>query len=111
MMSSTRKYNSFKSFYPHYLSEHADGRNRMLHFVGTAILICCLIIGIFTGNWRFFVAVPFVGYGFAWVGHFFVEKNKPATFTYPFYSLAGDFVMFWHTLTGQIHKKLKDSVK
>ena len=55
---------------------------------------------------KLFELIPLTGYGFAWVGHFFIEKNRPATFTYPFYSLAGDFVMFWDILTGQINKKI-----
>jgi hypothetical protein len=57
------------------------------------------------------VLIPVVGYSFAWVGHFFFEKNKPATFVYPFYSLGSDFVMFWHILTGQINKKIEEAEK
>ena len=73
------------------------------------ILIGCLVTGIITGKWFLFVLIPVVGYGFAWVGHFFIEKNKPATFTYPFYSLASDFVMFWHMLTGQIEARMENA--
>ena len=104
-----KKYRTFRSFYPYYLTEHSNSTSRMLHFIGTFLLIICLIIGIVTGKYLWFIAIPFVGYGFAWVGHFFFEKNKPATFIYPFYSLGSDFVMFWHTLTGQIGKKLKEA--
>ena len=104
-MSTEKKYKSFKAFYPYYLKEHADYKNRVLHFIGTLLLISFLITGIITGRWWFFALIPVTGYGFAWVGHFFIEKNRPATFTYPFYSLAGDFVMFWDILTGQINKK------
>ena len=113
-MAEEKKYTTFNSFYPYYLTEHSDTTNRMLHFFGTALLIAFIIAGAITGNAWLFVAVPFVGYGFAWVGHFFIEKNRPATFTYPLYSLASDFVMFWHMITGQINKKLaaaKEKIK
>ncbi len=86
-----------------------DNTNRVLHFCGTALLILCLVTGIFTGIWWLFAIIPVLGYGFAWVGHFFIEKNKPATFTYPLYSLAADFVMFWHTIAGQINSKIKEA--
>lgn len=104
-----KKYRSFWSFYPYYLTEHRNAISRALHFMGTLLLIVCLIAGIITRKWLWFVVIPFVGYGFAWVGHFFFEKNKPATFVYPLYSLGSDFVMFWHTLTGQIGKKLREA--
>jgi len=110
-MGTEKKYKTFRSFYPYYLTEHADSSNRRLHFIGTALLIGCLVTGIITGRWWWFAAIPLVGYGFAWVGHFFIEKNRPATFTYPLYSLASDFVMFWHTLTGQIGQRLEDAKK
>jgi hypothetical protein len=108
-MSVDRKYKDFKSFYPYYLTEHADIKNRLLHFSGTFLLLVCLVAGVVTGKWWLFIMIPVVGYGFAWAGHYFIEKNKPATFTYPLYSLASDFVMFWHILTGQINAKLEDA--
>ena len=104
-----KKYTSFKAFYPYYLSEHKSKTNRALHFCGTALLISVFIFGLINQNYKWFIAIPFLGYGFAWFGHFFIEKNKPATFTYPFYSLGADFVMFWHMLAGQINKKLEAS--
>ena len=110
-MSVDRKYKDFKSFYPYYLTEHADVKNRMLHFSGTMLLIVCLAAGVITGMWGLFILIPLVGYGFAWAGHYFIEKNKPATFTYPLFSLASDFVMFWHIITGQINKKLTAAKK
>jgi hypothetical protein len=108
-MGAEKKYQSFWSFYPYYLTEHSDSLNRKLHFIGTSLLIISLFAGIITGRLLFFILIPVLGYGFAWVGHFFIEKNKPATFTYPLYSLCSDFVMFWHTLTGQINKKLEEA--
>ncbi len=110
-MADTRKYNSFWSFYPYYLTEHGDIKNRVMHFIGTALVIACFIAGIILQKWWLMLVIPFCGYGFAWVGHFFIEKNRPATFTYPLYSLGSDFVMFWHMLTGQIGKKLEAARK
>ena len=102
-MAAEKKYKSFQSFYPYYLTEHADVKNRTLHFTGTAALLIILIIALALQKWWMLVLIPLFGYGFAWAGHFFIEKNRPATFTYPLYSLGSDFVMFWHILTGQIN--------
>jgi hypothetical protein len=110
-VSVEKKYKTFWSFYPYYLTEHADSKNRVLHFIGTSLLIIAFFAGIIMRKWWLFALVPVLGYGFAWVGHFFIEKNRPATFTYPLYSLGADFVMFWHILTGQIDKKMKEAVK
>lgn len=95
-------YNSIAEFYPFYLSQHSSRSNRRLHFIGTSIVIALLLVGLLSGNYLLFIAVPLAGYGFAWVGHFFIEKNKPATFKYPWYSLACDFVMFKDILIGRI---------
>ena len=108
-LSMEKKYKTFWSFYPYYLTEHRNTTSRTLHFIGTFLLIICLVTGVVTGKWFWFAVIPLVGYGFAWVGHFFFEKNKPATFIYPLYSLGSDFVMFWHTLTGQINKKMNEA--
>lgn len=108
-MSTERKYTSFWSFYPYYLTEHARPINRLLHFTGTGIVIALLIAGIFLQNGKMLLAIPLAGYGFAWFGHFVFEKNKPATFQYPLYSLGSDFVMFWHILTFQIDRKMADA--
>jgi hypothetical protein len=110
-MADTRKYKSFWDFYPYYLTEHGDIKNRVMHFIGTALVIACFIAGIWLQKWWLMLVIPICGYGFAWVGHFFIEKNTPATFTYPLYSLGSDFVMFWHMLTGQIGKKLEEARK
>jgi len=108
-LASDKKYKSFSSFYPYYLTEHSDRSNRVLHFTGTLLLIICAITAVVLQKWWMLALVPVLGYGFAWVGHYFIEKNKPATFTYPLYSLGSDFVMFWHILTGQIDQRLKDA--
>lgn len=97
-----KEYQSLRSFYPFYLSEHRKKSTRLLHFTGTALVIISFITFLITLNWWYFAAVPLLGYGFAWVGHFFFEKNKPATFQYPGYSLASDFIMFWQLLIRRI---------
>lgn len=108
-MAKERLYKTFRDFYPYYLTEHALPTNYWLHFFGTLGVITCLTLGLVTSNGILFIIMPFCGYGFAWVGHYIFEKNRPATFTYPLYSLASDFVMFWHVLTGQITKKMKEA--
>lgn len=95
-------YHSFGDFYPYYLSEHSNRACRRLHFVGTALVISLCCYAFATGRFRLLWLLPLVGYGCAWVGHFFFEKNKPATFRHPFYSLLGDFVMFRDILTGRV---------
>ena len=101
-MNRTAQYRSIAEFYPYYLGEHRNPTCRRLHFVGTSLVIALLAYTIGSGKWLLLLAVPLFGYGFAWVGHFFFEKNRPATFTYPLYSLAGDFVMFRDILLGKI---------
>jgi len=96
-----KKFKSLKEFYPFYLTEHRNTASRILHFIGTALVILAFFTGFLFHNWHFFLAMPVLGYGFAWVGHFFFEKNKPATFEYPTYSLASDFILFYDLLTGK----------
>lgn len=100
--TGTKRFASFHEFYPYYLSEHANVTCRRLHFVGSSLVIGILVAAILRGNPMWLLLVPLAGYGFAWVGHFFFEKNRPATFKYPFYSLAGDWVMYWDILRGKI---------
>lgn len=97
-----KRFNRFSEFYPFYLSEHQDRVNRRLHFVGSTLVIALVLFALVTQQWLWLLAVPFAGYGFAWVGHFFFEKNKPATFNYPVYSLLGDWVMYKDILIGKI---------
>jgi hypothetical protein len=96
------EYASFRQFYPSYLAEHQDPACRRLHFTGSALVLLIVAAAIATRDWRWIVAVPVVGYGFAWIGHFFFEHNRPATFKYPLYSLAGDWVMFKDMITGRV---------
>ena len=102
-----RKFNSINEFYPFYLSEHRNFTSRILHFIGTGLVLLTLIGAVLFHDWRLFLAIPVLGYGFAWVGHFFFEKNKPATFQYPGYSLASDFILFFDLLTGKQPFKVK----
>jgi len=99
---STKEYTTLKDFYPYYLTEHKNRTNRRLHFVGTSIFIILATYMILTQSWKLFFLLPVIGYGFAWAGHFFIEKNRPATFTYPILSLRSDFVMWYQILTGKI---------
>ena len=101
-MPEIPKFKSFQEFYPYYLSEHTNKTNRILHFIGTTIIIILLAFLILTKNIRMIWLCPLIAYGFAWIGHFVFEKNRPATFKHPFYSLRGDFVMWWQLLTKKI---------
>lgn len=97
-----KQFRTFSDFYPFYLSEHKDSLNRRLHFVGSWLVIAVVVLALATQNWWWLLAAPVAGYAFAWIGHFFFEKNKPATFSYPIYSLIGDWVMFFQILTGKL---------
>ncbi|MBF8781680.1 DUF962 domain-containing protein [Pseudomonas fulva] len=101
-MSRATPFRSFADFYPYYLGEHNDPVCRRLHFIGTSLVIALLAYVIASGSWWLLSLVPLVGYGFAWIGHFFFEKNRPATFTHPWYSLLGDFAMFRDVLLGKV---------
>ena len=101
-VDSPQRFTSFAQFYPYYLGEHSNPSCRRLHFVGTTLVIALLAYTIASGKWILLLAVPFAGYGFAWIGHFFFEKNRPATFQHPFYSLLGDFVMYRDMLRGKV---------
>ena len=97
-----KEFKSFSEFYPYYLSEHGDKLNRRLHFTGLLAALITLAIVIVSKNWVLLILVPIFGYGLSWIGHYFIEKNKPATFKYPLYSIMGDFVMFKDILLGKI---------
>lgn len=96
-----KQFKSLRTFYPYYLKEHLNPTCRVLHFIGTGLLFLILALAIFSSNYNLLFLIPVVGYGFAWIGHYFFEKNKPATFQYPLYSLASDFIMFFELLIGK----------
>ena len=99
---STQRFASFNDFYPYYLREHSSRASRRLHVIGTALALVLLIVALVTRTWNLLWAVPLAGYLFAWVGHFVFEKNRPATFRHPIYSLRGDFTMLRDVLTGKL---------
>ncbi len=96
------RFASFSEFYPFYLQEHSNLTSRRLHFIGSWGVLLLLATAFITGNAWWALGALFCGYGFAWVGHFFFEKNRPATFKHPLYSFAGDWVMFKDILTGKL---------
>ena len=104
-----KRFQSFAEFYPYYLSEHLNPTCRKLHFAGTTLVLAIAVAMIATRQWWLGLLLPIAGYGFAWVGHFAFEKNRPATFTYPRWSLAADFVMYWQLLTGKIRFEERDA--
>lgn len=98
---------SFAEFWPFYLREHARPATRALHYVGTSLVLLCAIAGAVSGRRALFWAMPVVGYGFAWLAHVAVERNRPATFLHPLWSLAADFRMWGYWVTGRIGPELR----
>lgn len=96
------RFDSFDEFYPWYLSEHSNRTSRRLHVVGTGLAMATVAYAVGTRRWPVLLLAPVFGYGFAWVGHYVFEKNRPATFKHPVYSLMGDFRMFKDVVTGEI---------
>ena len=100
-------FNSFADFWPHYLAEHSKPATRLLHLLGTTAGIACIAYFIASGRWWLFLLGFIPGYGAAWIGHFFIEKNRPATFQHPLWSFMGDYKMIWLMLTGRIGAEVK----
>jgi len=96
------RYATFREFYPFYLSEHADRNCRRMHFAGSMLVLVVIAAACVTGELRWLWLAPLFGYGLAWIGHFAFEKNRPATFSHPLYSFAGDWVMFLDILRGRV---------
>ncbi len=101
---------SYEEFWPYYVSEHMEPITRRLHFVGTTLVLAALVAALAVDPLWLLLA-PLGGYGFAWVGHFFFEHNRPATFTYPLWSLRGDFRMFRLTLLGRMRPELERAAR
>jgi hypothetical protein len=102
MATDARRFATFADFYPYYLSEHANRTCRRLHFIGTTLGLGLLLSAIVTMNPWYVLAALVCGYAFAWIGHAFFEKNRPATFTYPVFSFVGDWVMWRDILVGRM---------
>ena len=97
-----KRIESLRRFYSFYLMEHSNSISKLLHFVGTSLLFLVVFYTIYSGQLKYLWLAPVFAYGFAWIGHFFFEKNKPATFKYPIYSLASDFMMYFDILRGKV---------
>ena len=98
---------TYAEFWPYYLREHAQGLTRTLHALGTGIALLFLVMGILVGPWWLIFLGIFAGYGFAWGSHLLVERNRPATFRYPLWSLFSDLRMAWLMVTGGLAAELE----
>jgi hypothetical protein len=98
---------TYEEFWPYYLREHSKPTTRVLHFIGTSLGIVVAIGFITSGSWAWVLTALVPGYAFAWIGHFFVEKNRPATFQYPLWSFASDFKMLGCLVTGKLSGELE----
>jgi hypothetical protein len=96
------RFASFSQFYPFYLSEHSNRMCRRMHFIGSSLVVAIAIFALVTAQLRWLWLLPVAGYGFAWIGHYVYQKNRPATFKHPLYSLCGDWVMYGDMLRGKL---------
>jgi hypothetical protein len=98
---------TFREFWPYYVREHRKPITRALHFIGSTLVLAFVAAAVVTGRTWLLAVTPVVGYGFAWVGHFGFEKNRPATFKYPLYSFLGDWVMYGKILSGTMRAEVE----
>src|SRR5215213_7358341 len=98
---------TYGDFWLHYLREHGDPRTRLLHYVGTSLLLFLPALAIANGQLLLAAAAPLAAYAFAWVGHFLIEGNRPATFSHPLWSLLSDFRMCFLAVTGRLGPHLQ----
>lgn len=106
-MPDDARITDYEAFWLFYLREHSDPRTRALHYFGTVVAVLGIVIFVLSGNLWFLTAVPLAGYGPAWIAHYVIERNRPATFRYPLWSLVSDFRMSFAWVTGQIEGELK----
>jgi hypothetical protein len=107
MNAENKEYKTLEEFWPFYLSEHSHPVNRRFHFIGSFFALFFILSFVISLEFAYLLFALFIGYGFAWIGHFVIEKNRPATFKYPFKSFVSDWKLFYYTLTFQIDKELK----
>jgi hypothetical protein len=105
--TNTGRFTSFAEFWPFYVQEHSRPATRWVHFLGSTLAVVLVIVAIVLQSWWLLIAVPLVGYGFAWASHFGIEHNRPATFKYPLWSLAADWKMWLLMLSGQMGKEVE----
>ncbi|MCC6277903.1 MAG: DUF962 domain-containing protein [Oligoflexia bacterium] len=110
-MNTQTRIQTYKEFWPFYVGEHSKPTNRLLHFIGTSIGFVCLINFVLTLNPKWIGIGLIAGYAFAWIGHFVIEKNRPATFKYPFWSFISDWRMWFLMLTGRMNSEIQKGSK
>jgi len=96
------RHTSFAEFYPYYLTQHADRICRRTHFIGSTLALVAVGMGVVSRNPLWVLVALLCGYGGAWIGHFFYEKSRPASFDQPLYSFKADWIMYWQMLTGKL---------
>ena len=101
-MNNQRRFQTFTEFYTYYLSEHTNRVSRRLHVIGTSIAVILIVVALATQIWWLALVALVQGYAFAWVGHFFFEHNRPATFKHPLYSFMGDWRLWWDTVMRRV---------
>lgn len=107
MEMDAEKIKSYREFWDFYVLEHSEPLTRYFHFVGTSLSLVLLVWIIRSGNWIYLPLCLVIGYGFAWFSHFYIEKNKPATFKYPFWSFVSDYKMMFYMLTGKMNAEVE----
>ena len=106
-MSTTERFNSFSEFWPHYVGEHRKPFCRAIHYAGAIVAVGALAAALIWSNWLLILIAPVAGYGLAWLGHFCVEHNKPATWRYVWWSIRGESKMFGLALVGRMGKEIE----
>jgi hypothetical protein len=101
-----QRFKTYEEFWPFYLREHARPGTRAFHYAGTSLVVLIALAAVITANWWLLIAMPIAGYAFAWASHAAIEHNRPATFTYPAWSLRADFRMWGLWLTGRLDREL-----
>jgi hypothetical protein len=102
----TQQINSFEDFWPYYVCAHSHPVNQWLHFIATVSLVPLIVIALLYNPW-IALLIPIFAYSLAWYGHYFVEKNKPATFGHPFWSLLADYRMIQMMCRGQMEAEVQ----